>query len=134
MKTIFSLVCALALTTAVSAQTADTDKATKAQGVKHVCEMPDMGAVKQLGLTADQETAIREIHADCARDCAAVKAEDTNATAEVKAKHQARVREVLTDEQYEKYMALAGPGKADDMERKKDATSREVNSDNRDKE
>lgn len=128
---VLSLVCAVALATTVSAQTAETE--TKAQGVKHVCEMPDMGAVKQLDLTAEQETAIREIHADCARDCAAVKADDVNATAEVKAKHQARIREILTDEQYEKYMALAGPGKADDMDRAKHP-SREVNSDNREKE
>ena len=79
----------------------------KAQDTKKACSMPDMREVQKLDLTQDQLVRVREIQAECERDCAAAKAETGEMNHEAMAKHQARIQEVLTPEQYEKYLALS---------------------------
>jgi Spy/CpxP family protein refolding chaperone len=70
------------------------------------CAMPDMKAVHSLELTDEQMMQVREIHAECERDCAAAKAETGSIDHEVMARHQERIREVLTPEQYARYQEL----------------------------
>ena len=69
--------------------------------------MPEMSEVQKLDLTPDQLTSVREIQAECERDCAAAKADKGEMNHEAMAKHQARIQEVLTPDQYEKYLALS---------------------------
>ncbi len=74
---------------------------------KMACSMPDIREVQSLNVTEEQLAKVQEIHAECERACAeSVKASGTM-DKDVMAKHQERVKEVLTAEQYERYKALS---------------------------
>ena len=105
---------------------APASKEVKAQDTKKACMMPDMREVQKLELTQEQLVRVREIQAECERDCAAAKAETGEMNHDAMAKHQARIQEVLTPEQYEKYVALSDKkaehkGEHKEMEKKETA-------------
>ena len=84
---------------------------------KRACSMPDMRQVQSLDLTKEQLVQVREIHAQCERECAAAMEEKGTMDHAAMEKHQERVKEVLTPEQYEKYLALSTHNKAEKKER-----------------
>ena len=88
----------------------------RAQDMKRACPMPDMRQVQSLDLEPEQLRKVREIHAECERDCAAMKEEKGSVDHAAMEKHQERVKEVLTPEQYEKYLALSSHKKMEKKE------------------
>jgi hypothetical protein len=85
--------------------------AAHTQETKKACDMPDISAVETLGLEKEQLVRVREIQAECERECAAAKAETGSMNKEVMARHEARIQEVLTPEQYTRYQELAHKNK-----------------------
>jgi hypothetical protein len=97
--------CLISLAQA-AAQNRTTNVKPTAQEADKACTVPDMSAVKTLGLTGAQQVKVREIHADIERDCAALKDGTGGLDANVVTRYQQRIKDVLTPGQYERYVAL----------------------------
>ena len=93
---------------------ATTQKPTPAQ---HNCMQASDKEWASLGLTAEQTTKVKAIQEEHTRDCAG-KAKDEASAAKSMDKHEARIKEVLTPEQYDQWMkwctAQAAPTKPTD--------------------
>ncbi len=98
-----------------SAQTEQRPTSDKVQDHKS-CPMPDVETVSQnLDLSEEQLVRLRQINAECARECAAAGEHNM----EVVKRNKERVREVLEPEQFERYESLLSEQKATKKEERR---------------
>jgi len=103
-----SLFVTAALVAGLAAASAQTPAAQRADTLASECLLnTDERAWSSLGLTTEQVSQVRAIQTECKTDCVALNKEaarDGAMSPAILAKHQERIQNVLTQEQYGKWL------------------------------